>query len=712
MKKLFYLLLALPMMLVACGEDPIEEPTGPGATENEPKLTLTSKATLEFSEEGGEGVITYTLENEKEGVSLTATCEADWVSAPEVGETITFVVEANEGEARQTTIVVAYESESFEVLIKQAEKAVEAETFEYEMSWARRVSSTYYDMPYNYFYLTFGDADESLQFTLALVAGGGEYILPAGTYSTISEDLLLQGTELFTFADERLVSFKTGRATVAVEGNIYSLDIYLTGEDNNVYHVTFEGEIQKMDVDVPSGSQVFEPWGVEAVVFTPGNFVLKLYVDNYYAHELDMYDLAGKSSNYLAEGRYVLGAEDELQYIGNWAQYYIGGGKSTLITAAEIEITHHSNGTSRIKGFIESELGHQITFDWSGEVYGFDLYGYKTPEILQNLNFEAKYLSGELYSSSQLGGIAPNNYYFTLSDAVIDRGNPVPNSTYFYFDLYSDVLNEDGTIPAGTYTLDMTTSWLADTVSVGKTYGFKINSSGTDYAARYLYTDGVVVVGQDKIEAEFTTEQGTTVTITYEGELKITPYDSGDDEQENVYSNLASDAHFNCTNVYMSANYYGDYYTADTDNYTIRLYQDSNMMAGVFIQLELLADPTADDWALNYHALMDNSFSNPEDYVNSFIRGYIQDGYTYASWYGVLNGNGGFSYDFGPLSGGTVDIVKNDDGSRTFTFDCTDDAGHKITGTMVTKATSTASVMSAKGGDKAVYSLPQSVVVR
>ena len=722
MKKLFYLLLALPMMLAACEEAPVNEPTGPNTPDGpdgpdvpvveEPKLSLTSEATLSFSEEGGEGVITYTLENKKEDVELSATCEADWVSAPVVGETITFTVSANEGEARQTKIVVSYETQTFEVAIAQAAVA-ETPVVDYEMSWARRADSAYYEMPNNYFYLTFGDANETLYFTLALVGTESQYILQAGTYSTVSENLLLQGTELFIFDGERIISFTTGRATVTYEDEIYTLDIYLTGDDNVTYHITYEGIIEKMEANIPTGPQNFEPVAVEAVVFAPGNFVLKLFVDNYYAHELDMYDLAGKSSDYLSEGRYVLGADDELQYISEWAQYSIGNGQQAVITAAEIEITHHSNNTSRIQGFIESELGHHIDFDWNGPVLGFDLTGYETPEALKNLNFEATYLSGELYTSSQLGGLAPNNYYFTLSDAVIDRNNPVPNSTYFYFDLYSDTLTEDNTIPYGTYPVDVTSSWQAGTVSLGKTYGFKINSSGTDYAARYLYTGGVVVVSENKIEAEFTTEQGTTVTVTYEGDLAITAYSSGDDDDDQGSdSNITTDATFNCTNVTMSANYYGDYYTPDTDNYTVRLYEDPNMLSGVFIQLELLADPTADDWDLTYHALQDLSMKDPEDYINSFIPGYIQDGYTYASWYGVLNGNGGYSYEFAPIYGGTVDIVKNDDGSRTFIFDCTDDAGVKITGTMKTMAETPAAMMSAKGGNKAMYSIPQSLVVR
>lgn len=119
MKKLFYLLLALPFVAASCEN---EEPITPV---NDPVLTLTSEASMEFAAEGAEGVITYSLQNAKEGVELTATCEAAWVSTPVVGETITFTVAANEGEARETKVVVAYDTQSFEVTVKQVAKTEE-----------------------------------------------------------------------------------------------------------------------------------------------------------------------------------------------------------------------------------------------------------------------------------------------------------------------------------------------------------------------------------------------------------------------------------------------------------------------------------------------------------------------------------------------------------------------------------------------------------
>jgi hypothetical protein len=91
LKNLFYLLLAAPLAFAACNETPEPEPQPKPEPEKNPTLTLTSAATMEFEAVGGEGVITYTLENAVEGTELTAACEADWVLNLTAGETVTFV---------------------------------------------------------------------------------------------------------------------------------------------------------------------------------------------------------------------------------------------------------------------------------------------------------------------------------------------------------------------------------------------------------------------------------------------------------------------------------------------------------------------------------------------------------------------------------------------------------------------------------------------
>lgn len=122
MKKFFYFLLALPLVFAACDKTPEPEPVV-----KDPVLNVT-ETSLDFAAEGAEGTIHYAVENAVEGTDVTATCEADWVSDLTVAENITFVVEANDGEARETAIVVAYGDMQKSVAIKQAAKGEEPAT--------------------------------------------------------------------------------------------------------------------------------------------------------------------------------------------------------------------------------------------------------------------------------------------------------------------------------------------------------------------------------------------------------------------------------------------------------------------------------------------------------------------------------------------------------------------------------------------------------
>ena len=118
LRNFFYMLLALPVMLASCEEEPAVEPQ-PTPTPEAPKLTLTSSSDVYVNAEGGEGTITYTLENAVEGTELTATANVEWISVT-TGETIAYTVAANENSAiRSGVITVAYGEANFTVSIKQ-----------------------------------------------------------------------------------------------------------------------------------------------------------------------------------------------------------------------------------------------------------------------------------------------------------------------------------------------------------------------------------------------------------------------------------------------------------------------------------------------------------------------------------------------------------------------------------------------------------------
>lgn len=89
--------------------------------EKTPVLNVT-ETTLDFTADGGQGVINFSVENPVEGTNVAATCSADWVENVAVAETVTFTVAKNEGEARETTVVVAYGELTKSVAVKQAAK--------------------------------------------------------------------------------------------------------------------------------------------------------------------------------------------------------------------------------------------------------------------------------------------------------------------------------------------------------------------------------------------------------------------------------------------------------------------------------------------------------------------------------------------------------------------------------------------------------------
>ena len=133
MKKLFYSLLTLPMLAVACGE-PIDTPV------DEPKqatLELTSADVVEFGAEGGQGTINFVYEgvgadvNDNASITtgevLAVECVAEWITVDAeveaLSSAIIFEIAANETEeAREATIKASINALSFEVTVKQAAK--------------------------------------------------------------------------------------------------------------------------------------------------------------------------------------------------------------------------------------------------------------------------------------------------------------------------------------------------------------------------------------------------------------------------------------------------------------------------------------------------------------------------------------------------------------------------------------------------------------
>lgn len=131
MKKLFYLLMVLPLLVVAC--DTIDDGDKSGEPQSE-ALELLSEEVMEFTAEGGKAKINFRytpaeVDNNNESLiqqrMLEISCDANWVEVSDnveilFGE-VNIVVAKNEDiEPRETKIVATYSGLSFEVTIKQA----------------------------------------------------------------------------------------------------------------------------------------------------------------------------------------------------------------------------------------------------------------------------------------------------------------------------------------------------------------------------------------------------------------------------------------------------------------------------------------------------------------------------------------------------------------------------------------------------------------
>lgn len=115
LKNLFFMLLAIPMVFVAC-DAPKDEAAG------KTELIL-SETSIEAEAKGGPQLITFEIKNAVSGKSVAATCEAAWVNDIQVADYITFNIDANtEAEQREAKLVVTYDAIVVEVAISQKGK--------------------------------------------------------------------------------------------------------------------------------------------------------------------------------------------------------------------------------------------------------------------------------------------------------------------------------------------------------------------------------------------------------------------------------------------------------------------------------------------------------------------------------------------------------------------------------------------------------------
>jgi len=680
--------LALPLFMVACEPEPAPEPEKEYAAE----LTLTSEAEMNFDAAGGEGVITYTakmvlVEVTRDFIpTVEATCEAEWVTINGVAENITFTVAANKAEARETKINVTYVDKSFDVVVKQAAKGEEPEyALDVKLAAAERIPSAEVELADNYFALAFVDDAENTELGIVLKGAEGETTLKAGNYTSEAETLLIDACEVFVWEPAASYTFADGIVTVAVEGETYTFDMEFADADGKLYHFTYEGTVLNMEPAEKPEPEAFVPVKVEAyreAHWDLGNFELQLFINDSLYHSLDMQDNVNPNDKYLSAGSYAYSTT-----ITDWSNFVVNveTGEGAYLGAAEIELTHNEDGTSTIKGYIESEYGQRLNIDWTGVIAGFTFStGGDTPQPGETVEFTATYFGGTYYGDG--------NYYIVVSDAEVTGDFGVNGATYYYFDIYAGVETEDLSVPNGTYTFDASNSYANGTFTEEYGYGFLYTDGVPTW---YLYAEGSkLTVSDNKIVAELILTDGAKHIVTYEGSLSL------------AGASITEDIEINATGWDVIVEYYGQYYNDDTDNYYIQLFEDAESGNGRYFVLDLLAD---------YATCVDHSgtFTCSDSYgINTFLSGYVDDGYLAGSWYAELE-DGAATGVKAPLTEGTVTVTLNGDGTQTYTFDCTDDQGYKITGSVTANPYSSGYALSKGAQPKSksyAIQLPKSIV--
>ena len=702
-KNLFYLLLALPLVFAACNETPDVPPT----PEAKPSLTLTSDAVLNFGANGGEAEITYNLQNPVEGTELTVACEADWVEAV-AGDKVRVTVAANEGEAREAKVVVAYGDLNFEVAVKQAAKAAKEYLYDEVLVYGERISLADYGFPDNYYLIGFYDESNQILLGVVIVGAEGESILSAGTYTAANGGLMMEGMELYIGETEEYF-FEGGNGTIVVGGDIdgYTFDIELTNADAQNFHFTFEGVINGMNL---TGNLPTEDVNMEAT-YLGGEYYGIEYSEtyNYYLllsdkgigedgyvipygtyYQVDLYGLEGEVDEegyiHVPAGTYTFDANDTT---AEWTMgnYYFGYSKvngdgtaydaQSGFEAGQAVVTENS----LVLEVTIAGVKHTVTYNGAPKLY----VGTSGGGSGENVEMEAEYAYANYFGDQYTPGVA-DNYYLFLSDLGLDaEGYEQANGTYYRFDIYAPISADNATkVPAGTYTIDMTDSGALWTASLSYSAYFILDEYGWDYVSNDYPASGTVVVGEDgTIVAEVTMlMSGATHKVTYNGgNIVVFDNSSSGGGDDVVYSTLTGDWNCNLSAHTLYYQSYGDWYEVGYQNWVIAIMPNSQ--AGDFVQFDLLAGADSfTSFAGEY------TISDSLDAYTAYP-GYIDDGYLAGAWYYKEDG-----VTMAPFVDGWVDIVDNGDGTYTVEFDVYDDADYNLTGSWTGEIASAAELQS------------------
>lgn len=354
MKRVFALFTLFAMLLVACesGGDDTKPAGNPGGEQGKPEdankeyvLSLATKSVMEFEAEGGKGEIGYTLTEETrahetpdmdiptEGVvtgdsaaekttgqeesKVKVACDADWITDIVVAEVITFNVLPNEEGERETMVVVSYEDQKFQVLVRQLgdTPAVDVEFR------ATHLNGTYFGKletyTYNYFIIL---SDTGLPGMNISVDGGTQYrfdlysdvtsafepvdYVPEGVYvfGEYTPGTIDAAQSCYISANGDEMAFASAKLTVT-ENKIVAEVRMMNGK---IHHVTYEGSLA-LDYTEPTASDIkASALTADAAFDVKGGSIMAYYRGDFYGKGADVWFLHMIADRATFSGTYLM----------------------------------------------------------------------------------------------------------------------------------------------------------------------------------------------------------------------------------------------------------------------------------------------------------------------------------------------------------------------------------------------------------------------
>lgn len=292
---------------------------------------------------------------------------------------------------------------------------------------------------------------------------------------------------------------------------------------------------------------------------------------------------------------------------------------------------------------------------------------YDTPDV----EFEAKALNGEYSGKTNSGA---HNYFIVLSEEGITGRLDYSKKNNYRLSLCSDVAPANlnygsaSVLPVGIYHFDSFSMGDGGTLQDNSSWYVELKEDGSLFETKY--SNGIVIVTEQGIEAYLTLTDNTTHHVVYEGPLGMAYLPIPEPDH---YTSLTEDYIFEHKGFTSQIFYYGDLENVGLGNWIISAANNYENMNGDYLKVDVYLD------SLDYEPEL--IYGEYEAVATSAeLKGGTFLGGVEGSWlYGTENDDIVYG-TIAPLVAGKIKIEKSGSGAL-ITVDCVDDLGHKVAGT-------------------------------